>query len=309
MRRTFFAILILAAVLSAAAASTTAIRDSRGLTRRRLRAAALTIEDDKEGRALPTSALTNAAKSVTSKLTGYAQLPVWLITKKSPKEVFNLLKLHEAGSNLFKNPRWKTWVTYVSKFDKTNPEQTMASVLTLRYGDDVLAEMLAAAKMSRKTKSIANKLEAAQVNNWMATGQSTDEVFKLLKLHLAGDDLFARTQLSTWITFMKRFNKDFADESTTLLSTLSKHYKDGDLARIAHKGLLIDSSKKMANDFQILQFGKWASEEKTPSAVAHLLVSSRTVPGSATSQRTTQLEKEIVENYKRFNAAYTSSLP
>ncbi|KAI9982065.1 hypothetical protein PInf_007953 [Phytophthora infestans] len=111
----------------------------------------------------------------------------------------------------------------------------MASVLTLRYGDDVLAEMLAAAKMSRKTKSIANKLEAAQVNNWMATGQSTDEVFKLLKLHLAGDDLFARTQLSTWITFMKRFNKDFADESTTLLSTLSKHYKDGDLARIAHK--------------------------------------------------------------------------
>ncbi|KAF1774307.1 hypothetical protein GQ600_19924 [Phytophthora cactorum] len=282
MRRTFFALLFLAALVSAAAASTTATLDVRPavvsddegfVAKRLLRTAALTSEDDEEDRAFPTFGLekvANAAKSQTSKLTGYAQLPVWLAKRKSPTEVFSLLKLDKAGANLFMKSRWKTWVTYVNKFDKMDPEQAMASVLAKHYGDDVLSGMLAAAKMNSKTSSIANNLEAGLVKKWIASGQSTDEVFKLLQLHKAGDNLIASPQLITWT-----------------------------------RASLVDGSKKMADEVQILQFGRWVNENKSTGDVTNLLISSRTASGVSNSQRTTKFEQGIIKKYQTFVDAFT----
>ncbi|KAG6946019.1 hypothetical protein JG688_00016256 [Phytophthora aleatoria] len=288
MRRTFFALLFLAALLSAAAASTTATLDVRPavvsddegfVAKRLLRTAALTSEDDEEDRAFPTFGLekvANAAKSQTSKLTGYAQLP-------------------------------KTWVTYVNKFDKMDPEQAMASVLAKHYGDDVLSGMLAAAKMNSKTSSIANNLEAGLVKKWIASGQSTDEVFKLLQLHKAGDNLIASPQLITWTRYMKRFNEEFPEEATTLLTTLMNHYGDGKLARIVQRASLVDGSKKMADEVQILQFSRWVNENKSTGDVTNLLISSRTASGVSNSQRTTKLDQGIIKKYETFVDAFTFS--
>ncbi|KAG2773430.1 hypothetical protein Pcac1_g15763 [Phytophthora cactorum] len=291
MRRTFFALLFHAALLSAAAASTTATLDVRPavvsddedfVAKRLLRTAALTSEDDEEDRAFPTFGL-----------------------EKSPTKVFSLLELDKAGANLFMKSRWKTWVTYVNKFEKMDPEQAMVSVLAKHYDDDVLSGMLAAAKMNSKTSSIANNLEAGLVKKWIASGQSPDEVFKLLQLHKAGDNLIASPQLITWTSYMKHFNREFPEDSTTLLKTLMNHYGDGQLARIVQRASLVDGSKKMADEVQILQFGRWVNENKSTGDVIDLLISSRTASGVTNSQRTTKLEQGIINKYDKFVGAFT----
>ncbi|RAW26886.1 hypothetical protein PC110_g16705 [Phytophthora cactorum] len=201
--------------------------------------------------------------------------------------------------------RWKTWVTYVNKFEKMDPEQAMVSVLAKHYDDDVLSGMLAAAKMNSKTSSIANNLEAGLVKKWIASGQSPDEVFKLLQLHKAGDNLIASPQLITWTSYMKHFNREFPEDSTTLLKTLMNHYGDGQLARIVQRASLVDGSKKMADEVQILQFGRWVNENKSTGDVIDLLISSRTASGVTNSQRTTKLEQGIINKYDKFVGAFT----
>uniref|UniRef100_H3H6F3 RxLR effector PexRD54 WY domain-containing protein n=1 Tax=Phytophthora ramorum TaxID=164328 RepID=H3H6F3_PHYRM len=56
-----------------------------------------------------------ASKLQTEKIQSY------LAIKKSPDDVFKLFGLGDAWDNVIGNPLFKTWLTYVKKFDRENP--------------------------------------------------------------------------------------------------------------------------------------------------------------------------------------------
>lgn len=147
--------------------------------------------------------LIEVAKKVTStetlalRLQG-EQLQYWAALGKSPDEVFNLFTLGAAGERLFSKPEFAAWVKYVDDFNVKNPTKTTSTIPTLLYHhtDGTLAELIALAKKSDATNSIATKVGNAQMNAWLSSGKSADDVFMLLKLYKAEDDFF-KTRCTT----------------------------------------------------------------------------------------------------------------
>ncbi|KAE9062797.1 hypothetical protein PF005_g30280 [Phytophthora fragariae] len=111
------------------------------------------------------------------------QHKVGLIEGKTAKGFFTTLKLNTQGDKLFESPAFYSWVDYVTKLSSKNADELMLSTLKTSYKDDViLAKMFLAAKESSFTKAIAEKLEQAQMADWLRNEKSADDVFKLLTL-------------------------------------------------------------------------------------------------------------------------------
>ncbi|OWZ09199.1 RxLR effector protein, partial [Phytophthora megakarya] len=113
----------------------------------------------------------------------------WLGAGKSPDDVFTLLTLDKAGSDLFKQPQVVTWAKYLDKFNQENQasKTTLFSFLKLRYKDEtMLVQMLVAAEKVSTTKSIAERVQAEQTRQWLWMEKKPADVFKLLKLDEVG---------------------------------------------------------------------------------------------------------------------------
>ncbi|KAE9170483.1 hypothetical protein PF004_g27860, partial [Phytophthora fragariae] len=124
----------------------------------------------------------SALGDVAKRLEG-VQHKVGLNEGKTAKRFFTTLKLNTQGDKLFESPAFYSWVDYVTKLSPKNADELMLSTLKTSYKDDViLAKMFLAAKESSFTKAIAEKLEQAQMADWLRNEKSADDVFKLLKL-------------------------------------------------------------------------------------------------------------------------------
>ncbi|KAL3663747.1 hypothetical protein V7S43_011162 [Phytophthora oleae] len=88
----------------------------------------------------------------------------WLDETTHPLNVFNKLKLNEAGDDLLSNSLLSVWVQYMKFFNEKFPhaETTMIQTFTKSYkGDEVkLAQMLEAAKKVPSTEKIATNPDA-----------------------------------------------------------------------------------------------------------------------------------------------------
>ncbi|OWZ00388.1 Avirulence (Avh) protein, partial [Phytophthora megakarya] len=81
-------------------------------------------------------------------------------------------------------------------------------------------------------ETLTNALKATDdIDDWISKGASTDDVFKLLTLDKAADNLLANPKLNTWINYMKRFNKENPEQKTSLIATLTAYYGDVGLAK------------------------------------------------------------------------------
>ncbi|KAE9064907.1 hypothetical protein PF007_g29031, partial [Phytophthora fragariae] len=101
------------------------------------------------------------------------QHKVGLIEGKTAQRFFTNLKLNTQGDKLFESPALHSWVDYVTKLSPKNADELMLSTLKAGYKDDViLAKMFLAAKESSFTKAIAEKLEQAQMADWLRNEKS-----------------------------------------------------------------------------------------------------------------------------------------
>nr|QMU24868.1 PaRXLR44 [Phytophthora agathidicida] len=164
----------------------------------------------------------------------HIELTGWLKDSKRADEVISLLKLDDAGADIFKNPKWKVWVKYVTMLEKSDVDESMASALTYHFGGDKLATMLAAAQKSPSTavKDIATKLETAQLNRWLTTASTPENIFTVLKLDKGADILFDSAALATWTSYLKLFNDKFPKKKTTMLRTFTKNYGEDGLIKL-----------------------------------------------------------------------------
>ncbi|KAF4032951.1 hypothetical protein GN244_ATG15139 [Phytophthora infestans] len=85
------------------------------------------------------------------------QIQLWMGQGKSPEQVFGLLKLNKfwpfgwVSSDLFSKPGLTTWIQYLDDFNEANPDKkkTLISILSARYSDKTLANMLIEANKVR----------------------------------------------------------------------------------------------------------------------------------------------------------------
>ncbi|KAE9317605.1 hypothetical protein PR003_g18435, partial [Phytophthora rubi] len=144
-------------------------------------------------------------KAKVSKSTDKLRLQLRRAKTGSGEEFFSLLKLDKMGVNLFDSPsKVKAWAKYMAVVHRKNPEEAMIASLRARYSDDVLAKMLVEAKRMPKSAQIAGKLEAAQIQVWMKSHETVDDIFALLKLDEAGGSMEDQRSEGPWCDRRRR---------------------------------------------------------------------------------------------------------
>ncbi|KAL3663841.1 hypothetical protein V7S43_011254 [Phytophthora oleae] len=192
--------------------------------------------------------------------------------KVSTDDVFKLLQLDDAAKNLLANPLLSAWLSYMKRFNKQNPSKktSLTTTLIAHYGDDGLAKIIEASKHVASTKVMAKHLQSEQIQRWLAQKLSPDDVFVLLKLDKAGDQLFSQSQVFTWVKYLDDFNEEF-NKPFTVFSVLKPKYDEETLVQMLIAAKKVSRTEKIAVAAQAEQTRLWLSEKKAPSDVFDLL--------------------------------------
>ncbi|GMF10003.1 unnamed protein product [Phytophthora lilii] len=121
---------------------------------------------------------------------------------QTPKRVFGLLKLDEAGDGVLQSPIFTFWTTYLDYFNKANPgkKESIISALTASYSDEALVQILESAKKVPSTEKLATKLQAEQLDLFLKDRKAPSDVAALLKVQ---DKTDANWQL--WKNYQTKF--------------------------------------------------------------------------------------------------------
>ncbi|KAL3663753.1 hypothetical protein V7S43_011168 [Phytophthora oleae] len=130
---------------------------------------------------------------------------------------------------------------------------------------------ISASAVETIANAVESKVNTAQLKSWLNSGESADDVFKLLTLNNIADDVLANPKLEDWIEYMKLFNRKNPRQQTSLIKTLISHFDDDGVARLIQKAMQGDSTAKMAKRLEFEQFQRWLGQEKTPKEVLTLL--------------------------------------
>nr|KAH7495965.1 RxLR effector protein PSR2 [Phytophthora ramorum]KAH7496246.1 RxLR effector protein PSR2 [Phytophthora ramorum] len=225
-------------------------------------------DDDGEERVNLPSSVIEKAKALVSTATT-KKLQTWLKNGKSVDDVFIRLTLTRAGDKLLDNPQFTTWLTYVDDFTAKYPGKTTSAIasLTTHYGDEAVVKILDAAKKVTGTRGVATKLEAAQMQTWLAAGNSADDVFTLLKLNKAGDDILSNPAFASWNTYLKTFNAAHPDQKTSAFAKLTSQYGEVGVSRVVEAALKVKSSSAIAKTVQAEQFERWMAGGQSTGGV------------------------------------------
>nr|7XVK_B Chain B, RxLR effector protein PSR2 [Phytophthora sojae] len=204
---------------------------------------------------------------------GLKKLLKWADAKKPPETVFTRLRLDKTGTQLFDNTDFPVWAAYTRSVAQTDSEASAVMLKTLvsRYSDEVLSGMIAAAKKSSKTESIATKLETEQMRTWLAAKKTPDDMFLVFKLNKAGDDILSSPLLSAWTNYMKLSNKENPKAQTTLIATMTKHYGDSGVSQILAAARKSPATQSTAKRLEAEQVQLWLKKGRTPDDTFTLL--------------------------------------
>ncbi|OWY98464.1 RxLR effector protein [Phytophthora megakarya] len=194
------------------------------------------------------------------------QLAYWLAIRKPASKVFETMKLNK-GDNLFTNPKFLLWLTYVDDFNDMNPRgaKSAVSVLAARFGDDRLSKMIRVGMKDPMTTFVARTLQNQRFKDWES--QNMSPYFVLKKLDLKRRDIFSDPMLTSWIKYMDEFNFRNPAPKTTMTDGYSLYIGDKSLAIEIESGLKVTTTKKMALAFQTELFSTWERFRYTPSDV------------------------------------------
>ncbi|KAG2778809.1 hypothetical protein JG687_00019655 [Phytophthora cactorum] len=198
------------------------------------------------------------------------QLSAWLKEKKTPEDVFKLLKLDTGTKNLLANPNLKTWSVFMVLYNKENPTKmvTMLGVLTKTYGGEAVAKMIEAARASPKTRGIANRLQNLQLNAWAQNGLTPDIVFQMMKVGEGGvDKLMSNQGLNVWFYFFNQMNNYNPYRQIDIIKKLLTVYDDIPLAKAFEAATQVKTTEFMGKKLQQAQFKKWLADGVEPSTI------------------------------------------
>ncbi|EGZ15157.1 hypothetical protein PHYSODRAFT_286258 [Phytophthora sojae] len=183
---------------------------------------AKTYGDEAVAKALEAAAISRSTKKIASRLRTDL-LDTWSLQGKSVDDVFTMLSLDKAGSDLFVTPQFKTWVRY-TKMAMHTPEHYMLSALKAKYGYDGLSKIFLAAPRAGEMGTIALNLENKMVNTWLSQIKTPKMILKLLKLDEGVDKLLMNPNVKMLSGYLHLFNSKYPDQQRTLVGVFTEFY-------------------------------------------------------------------------------------
>ncbi|KAE8982333.1 hypothetical protein PR003_g23305 [Phytophthora rubi] len=209
-----------------------------------------TYGDDVVARALEVGADAPSTRKIASRL-WRELLGSWKHNRDSADDIFKLLKLDEAGTDLFAMPQLNTWFIF-TRMTVHDPKEEMVSVLAATYGYDGLSRIfLSATPRDTTMRFIALDLETAMGKMWLREGQTPDEIFKLLKLDGGVNSFVANPNVKTLSSYIDKFNVN-ADQPTTLVGVFKNFYG------VKRMSEMLDEAKKVPG--METRVDKWKSQ-------------------------------------------------
>uniref|UniRef100_H3GEX7 RxLR effector PexRD54 WY domain-containing protein n=1 Tax=Phytophthora ramorum TaxID=164328 RepID=H3GEX7_PHYRM len=223
------------------------------------------FEDEPLAKIIASGKTLDSTKALATRLENQ-QMQVWLANGKSSDDVFTLLKLDKAEENFFGNPLYKTWSSYMSVYNNKHPgEQTnLFKILTVHYNDRGLIRILEEAKKSPHLESTASKLQTEKIQSHLASKESPDEIFNLLGLGDAWDNVLGNPLFKIWLDYVKKFDQENPAKKTDWYFALHAAYGDGGVESMVYIGLQNPSTVKIAEKVQAGLLERWLVKEKPP---------------------------------------------
>ncbi|KAE9210225.1 hypothetical protein PF002_g18884 [Phytophthora fragariae] len=205
--------------------------------------------------------------SVATK-TQYALVHLRLSSRKTPDDALVELGLGKTVDTLMESPLFNTWLKYTNAYSTRYPQDksTVIEALTRTFDDIDVARMLQEAKTTDATRSIAKQLESAQLEMWLGSGKSVDDVFMLLDLRLKCD-FTENPLLNTLVSYMDRVLKENPGQATTLLKTLETLCPDRPLNQILLAAIKFASMEKAAIKIQTEKIQVYRANNESPANV------------------------------------------
>ncbi|EGZ15124.1 hypothetical protein PHYSODRAFT_333395 [Phytophthora sojae] len=118
--------------------------------------------------------------------------------------------------------------------------------------------------LTKWVKSLGSKItDSVHARYWLWRKQSTDDIFKKLKLDGGLDAMFSSPKLKTLSTYVDLVNKKNPDKKVSMAGIISKSYGDLALANKIEYVLNYPSQKRMAARLSLQQRENWKAEGKT----------------------------------------------
>lgn len=205
----------------------------------------------------------------------------------NPDEVFQTLKLDQLGDKVLESPLFGYFSRYVDRYNQaySSKKTTMLSALSQRHEEDAVVAMIGAAKKNPSTEKLATKLQAEQIDDWLAHTDPPDEIFNTLKLDKSADNLLTNPSFDTWATYMQEFNAKYPDQKDSMIDIFRATFGDKDLAKMLIAAKEVPDTKKVATDLQTALLNDWVRDKATTAAVSKVL----TAGGVAESTKATLL--------------------
>ena len=176
--------------------------------------------------------LRNFVRSLWQRLSNSVRVRYWLYRGETVESVFKQLGLDAGLDTIAYCPKFYTWVTFVNLYNLHNPnnKMLMVPILSYRYSDLAVARMIEAAGDTSLERALAYRLTWEQKLYWGDTKKSGLDVFILLELHKAGQNIFERPVLNRWYEYMTWAYGENA--SVNMASVLTKQYSRNALGKM-----------------------------------------------------------------------------
>ncbi|KAG3187242.1 hypothetical protein PC128_g12670 [Phytophthora cactorum] len=207
-----------------------------------------------------TKKLQKVAEGVNNKLTSNNQ--------HTANKLFTKFMVDKVESNLLTSKPFDDWTQAVTKAYKNDDEAAYAAIFTTLAGsktDEALVSMLAATDSIRTS---ILKLREVQLNKWMTSRKSEDDVYQLLQIDATASDLMKSPALSMWMAYMSKLKEDPYD---FLLQKLTPSYGEAGLAKMLAKSKDDAATREIAEKMETLLLKKWLESDKTMIDVFQLL--------------------------------------
>ncbi|KAK1935670.1 hypothetical protein P3T76_010365 [Phytophthora citrophthora] len=179
----------------------------------------------------------------------------WIQRKETPDNVLVQLGLKRSTETLLENPLLNILTKYTEVYNVkyAAKKTTVIETLTRAFDDETVAKLLVAGREKSTTKKIAKQFQADQLEMWLNSGQSVDDVYKLLNIpsrRLVGD--FDNLKLfNTWVTYMNAVSVKNPEKISAMFSTLTPTFRDRPMMQILEAANKFPSMEKAATKFQL----------------------------------------------------------
>uniref|UniRef100_H3H777 RxLR effector PexRD54 WY domain-containing protein n=2 Tax=Phytophthora ramorum TaxID=164328 RepID=H3H777_PHYRM len=143
-------------------------------------------------------------------------------------------------------------------------QTNLFKTLTTKCKDKPLIKILEEAKKFPNLESTASKLQTEKIQSYLASKKSPDEVFTLLGLGDAWDNVIGNPLFKTWLNYVKKFDRENPGKKTDWYFTLHTSYMDNGVESMVNKGLQNPSTVKIAEKVQGGLLKRWLVNEVSP---------------------------------------------